>query len=1590
MMNSLNLGQRILNALSTLSTFLTFLHMKTPLQLFYPLFRTLSLLKRSPEFTTADDLTAIQEPDHAESADILSRLNLNQWSREKHIDLVNIIGEPLAGITDRSRIRDSDAASAHECSYVNFLSKIKPKKLTEVLEEEGWVLAMTEEPNQFKRNKMDVKSAFLNGKISEEVCVEQPPGFESNEFPNHVCRLNKALYGLKQAPRAWYETLSKFLTQHKFVRGFQIKQDSKGIFICQEKYVKDLLKKYDLADSASVKCLMLPPNNLGLDESGVSSIQKDQALVSKHTQTQTMPDVTLIEKVPLELDAVLKSSRLKVSWLTMMFSMTRYHFIRDHILKGDIEVHFVPTELQLADIFTKPLAEPSFTRLVAELEVDDATKAIFKTVVPLPPKETVRAGLAILGLVNKDKPSLTSTELVNSSPLKLKYFSPIWKIFMQYTTPSASEVSLTSHMLKVAKLSNEPDESLILPSEEVNAEATADKSKYGTNVQPLSQPKAPTAKKFKKKKIPPSSRPKVSKDSREMNPPSTTTHLRETEEFVVPDVPLQSLEASVTAEVQDNQPKAADTTDVPKKIVEEEEVAEEQTMDSPHDTESEIKVVKSLFTIHLFEVQNQKMKDYEESAETQAQLNKKVVKQLNRQFNISYVAQSNRFVTLQKELSKVIKSEVAKKDVKDLLESAVIIDKTAEGEKKLKDTNAIPALTQGEHKTAENITPPEPLPKTQGELGYKESTLPVSETKFNKESAMVLYNPEKESLFETTSSKFSLTPPREPTHPRDSSKGKAVSMIEEPGNELVKYQEERGSNPKAPKLKPFITLDGPLSQEEYIKQIKELNRISDLKAEQEKLEQEMRKLLNPATLKAQAQKWTEREAKKAKMMEEYNHQIFLRADTLPITKISYIVNSRKEATIKITREDRTSPPSELATLITIEERKIKRTEFIREMFVIEDVSEVIKEVLVTKDVRVDGMDRNLIPPPGIMPIQVRLQRQIKVDSEIAKEMVSRMNDVIEARSDCTKAREILAVKGLSECKTLESNVRRIQVKDIVKEVEDHLKTYSSARMYISWIVGKILTDHALSYAFTATPDVPAFYIQQLLRTVKQVPNANESIRFMVEKKDIIYTMDMFRATLKLPKLRTPRATRTPNPDVVQKKKKGKQIAGESSTPKISLKIRIKQKKPTPTTPLPHIEKSDDDSGNRLEPESYKENQDEVINDEEKKDDDNKKKDDDDDDDDHADHSLIKSQRTGSSEIRTEKIQTPILSPPRSIRTDLSSDKAIAEELTRILKKVNEALKEIVPKLATSATMNLSKKIFQVADPEFWNALKAKYEKSCRYDAFRKCDHKDHPGDDAPQEREENAKRKKTYRSSKSAKGSSSKQPAKESNTSTSQQPQQQDFDAWRVPTIYDHERMEAIIRDMLSNQFRDAEEYAYHLEQSKNYTKNKVVWESRQEDLSRLKQDASVLYGPQRNPNEPPRYLYNKDLFFLKNGKTEEKKYVLSLYEIHATLFPEEDLEEKMIRWERVHDFLLRIESHQIKTNLTAPTLTFPGIKACNPYSIVDEPSVGLIYLNNKEEKRIMDLIEIAKFCDATLEKVLKEVKLKIFETEFKMKTPLL
>ncbi|GJU07311.1 retrovirus-related pol polyprotein from transposon TNT 1-94 [Tanacetum coccineum] len=168
----------------------------------------------------------------------------------------------------RSMAAKLTAASASECLFVDFLSEIEPKKVFRnkkdehdittknkgrlvaqgYSQEEGIDYDETFAPvarmeairiflafatyMNFRFYQMDVKSDFLDGKL-KEVNVKQPPGFESSEFPDYVCKLDKALYGLKQAPKAC--TLG------------------------------NLLKKYEISDSFSVKTPMVPPNNLGPD-----------------------------------------------------------------------------------------------------------------------------------------------------------------------------------------------------------------------------------------------------------------------------------------------------------------------------------------------------------------------------------------------------------------------------------------------------------------------------------------------------------------------------------------------------------------------------------------------------------------------------------------------------------------------------------------------------------------------------------------------------------------------------------------------------------------------------------------------------------------------------------------------------------------------------------------------------------------------------------------------------------------------------------------------------------------------------------------------------------------------------------------------------------------------------------------------------------------------------------------------------------------------------------------------------------------------------------------------------------------------------
>ncbi|GKC77420.1 retrovirus-related pol polyprotein from transposon TNT 1-94 [Tanacetum coccineum] len=119
--------------------------------------------------------------------------------------------------------------------------------------------------------QMDVKTAFLNDILREEVYVSQPDGFVDPENPNHVYKLKKALYGLKQAPRAWYDLLSSFLLSEKFTTGtvdptLFVRREGKDISLVQI-YVDDIIfasTKPDLCETFSkVMCSKFKMSMMG-------------------------------------------------------------------------------------------------------------------------------------------------------------------------------------------------------------------------------------------------------------------------------------------------------------------------------------------------------------------------------------------------------------------------------------------------------------------------------------------------------------------------------------------------------------------------------------------------------------------------------------------------------------------------------------------------------------------------------------------------------------------------------------------------------------------------------------------------------------------------------------------------------------------------------------------------------------------------------------------------------------------------------------------------------------------------------------------------------------------------------------------------------------------------------------------------------------------------------------------------------------------------------------------------------------------------------------------------------------------------------
>ncbi|GJU77516.1 retrovirus-related pol polyprotein from transposon TNT 1-94 [Tanacetum coccineum] len=327
--------------------------------------------------------------------------------------------------------------------------------------------------------QMDVKTAFLNGILREEVYVSQPDGFVDQDNPNHVYKLKKALYGLKQAPRAWYDLLSKFLLSQEFSKGtvdptlfirrqgkdlllvqiyvddiifasttpelcdqfskimcsqfkmsmmgkisfflgLQISQSPRGIFINQSKYALESLKKYGMESSDPVDTPMVEKSKLDEDTQGkavdpthyrgmigtlmyltTTYADADHAgcqdtrrstsgcmqllgdrLVSWSSKRQKSAAISSTEAEYI----VMSGCCAQILWMRSQLTdyglgfnkIPIFHFIKEQVENGVVELYFVNSEYQLADIFTKSLGRERIEFLINKLGMRSFTPKTLK------------------------------------------------------------------------------------------------------------------------------------------------------------------------------------------------------------------------------------------------------------------------------------------------------------------------------------------------------------------------------------------------------------------------------------------------------------------------------------------------------------------------------------------------------------------------------------------------------------------------------------------------------------------------------------------------------------------------------------------------------------------------------------------------------------------------------------------------------------------------------------------------------------------------------------------------------------------------------------------------------------------------------------------------------------------------------------------------------------------------------------------------------------------------------------------------------------------------------------------------------------
>nr|GEX10673.1 hypothetical protein [Tanacetum cinerariifolium] len=278
----------------------------------------------------------------------------------------------------------------HTCMFACFLSQKEPKRsgIKQDYEEVFAPVARIEAITLFLAyasfmgfmvNQMDVKSAFLYGTIEEEVYVCQPLGFKDPNHHDKVYKVVKELYGLHQAPRAWYETLANYLLENGFHKGkidqthfikkqkgdillvqiyemISYLQKKDGIFICQDKYLAEILKKFGLTEGKSASTPIYTEKPLPKDPDGEDVDQTVVATSSTEAEyvvaTSCYAQVLWIQNQLLDYGLQALVERKKVVLMETV--------IRDVLRLDDAEgVDYLPNEEIFAGLARMGYEKPS-------------------------------------------------------------------------------------------------------------------------------------------------------------------------------------------------------------------------------------------------------------------------------------------------------------------------------------------------------------------------------------------------------------------------------------------------------------------------------------------------------------------------------------------------------------------------------------------------------------------------------------------------------------------------------------------------------------------------------------------------------------------------------------------------------------------------------------------------------------------------------------------------------------------------------------------------------------------------------------------------------------------------------------------------------------------------------------------------------------------------------------------------------------------------------------------------------------------------------------------------------------------------------